>query len=84
MARWFLGFAFVVSLLVLPWWASVAAAILYLAEGGNPFLLVIGGLLFDGIFGAPVASLHGFSYLYTALMIALAVTALYLRETIYE
>ena len=84
MTRFLLALAFVISIIALPWWASLAVAILYLAEKGNPLLIIIGGILFDTLFGAPIASLHGFSYLYTLIAVALSATALFLRQTLFE
>lgn len=84
MIRVFLTLAFFISIVALPWWVIVAVAIFYLAEGGSIFLVIAGGILADMLFGAPVASLYGFSYLYTVLMAALGLTAYYLRRALFE
>ena len=77
MEKIILAVAFLVSLFALPYWASVVVAVVYLSQGGNPLLVIAGGLLFDAVFG-------GFAYLYTALAVALSVTALYLRSALFE
>ena len=84
MVRILLALAFLVSIVALPWWVAVAVAIFYLAEEGSVFLVIAGGILADMLFGAPVASLHGFSYFYTVLMAAIGLTAYYLRRSLFE
>ncbi len=84
MSKLFFALAFVISLFTPPWWASLMCAILYLADGGNPLLVVLGGLVFDELFGAPVRSLGGFSYVYTAFAVILSGAALYLRTALFE
>lgn len=82
MSKLLLGLAFVIALFTLPWWASVFVAILYLAEGGNPLLVIIGGFVFDEIFG--VAHTLGFAYAYTLIAIAISCAVLYLRRALLE
>ncbi len=78
------GVAFLVSLITLPSWGTVLVAILYLADGGNLWLIVLGGFFLDEVFGAPIAAMHGFAYLYTALALILSTFAWYLRTALFE
>lgn len=82
--RLFLASAFFVSILLSPWVVSVAIALAYLADGGSVLLVVIGGLLSDIIFGAPIPALHGFQYLATLSMLLLGGAAVFLRRAILE
>ncbi len=79
-----LGLAFLVSLIMLPSFATVAIAVVYLAEGGNLFLVILGGFVLDELFGAPVSALYGFSYLYTTLALILSLSTLYFRRALFE
>ncbi|MBI3573738.1 hypothetical protein HY090_01680 [Candidatus Kaiserbacteria bacterium] len=79
-----IGSAFVISIFTLPSWVSVLVAILYLAIGGNPLVIICGGFIIDTMFGAPIAALHGFAYLYTFLGVILALVASYLKSAIFE
>lgn len=84
MTKLFLTLAFFISVFTLPGWASALLAVVLLSEGGSVTLVIIGGLCIDIFFGAPIALLHGFAYLYTALFALLAVCALYLRTQLLE
>lgn len=84
MARFFLALAFVISLVSLPWWVSLLCAILYLAEGGNPLLVIAGGIVFDLMFGSPVHSLGGFRFLYSVFAVCISIAALYLNKALLE
>lgn len=84
MARFFLALAFLISLIALPWWVSVCVAIVYLAEGGNIFVVILGALIFDTLFGAPIARLGGFSHLYTTFAVILSVATYFLRTALFE
>jgi hypothetical protein len=84
MERFFLSVAFCISVLTLPWWVSTLLAIFLLAEGGSVILVILGGVCLDVLFGAPIASLYGFAYLYTALFASLALVALYLKTRLLE
>ncbi|MDO8523880.1 MAG: hypothetical protein Q7R74_01475 [bacterium] len=79
-----LGSAFLVSLVMLPSFATVIIAVVYLSQGGNLFLVILGGFVLDELFGAPIAALHGFSYLYTTLALVLSLSTLYFRRALFE
>jgi hypothetical protein len=84
MTKALLGAAFLVGVFALPWFATLLIAILYLAEGGNAFVVIFGGFVMDELTAAPVASLHGFAFLYTFLAVAFALVTLYLRQMLFE
>ena len=84
MSKLFLAVAFFISIATLPWWASVLLGILFVAEGGSVWVVVFGGFILDELFGAPIASLGGFAYLYTALFIIIGAVVLYLRSMLFE
>jgi hypothetical protein len=84
MIRFFLALAFALSLIALPWWASLLCAILYLAEGGSPLLVIVGGIIFDAMFGTPIKSLWGFSFLYSTYAVLLSIVAIYLKKELFE
>ncbi|MES2014285.1 MAG: hypothetical protein V4437_00530 [Patescibacteria group bacterium] len=76
--------AFFASACMCPWWLTVFLGVILLALFGNVPLVVIGGLLMDFIFGAPIPSLLGFSYLYAMLFLFLGALSWYLRRTLSE
>ncbi|MBV9349625.1 MAG: hypothetical protein JO026_02640 [Patescibacteria group bacterium] len=82
MIRLLLGIAFAISLFSLPWWISTGIAIFFLSAGGNPFLVVLGGLILDRMFGAPLGTLAGLSHFYTVYFALLAALSAYLRITL--
>ena len=75
---------FLISILVAPAWLSVALAVLLLSEWGDYALVVVAGACIDLMFGAPIALLGGFAFVYTTIFAILAVASLYLRATILE
>lgn len=82
--KFLLAIAYLLSALTLPFVVTVVLAIFYLAEGGSILLAVFGGVLVDLVFGAPVAAVHGFSYLSALLMLVLGAATLYLRQALLE
>lgn len=84
MTKLLLALAFCISLVALPWWASALSAIVFLAEGGSPFLIIAGGFILDELSGAPIAAMGGFAFLYTCFFALLAGVAVYLRSTVFE
>lgn len=82
--RYVLGLSFVVSVLLFPWWMSVLLGIVVALYPSGPTLLLIGGVSMDTLFGAPIASLGGFSYLYTALFSVIIVVVYLMRDRVVD
>lgn len=79
-----LSIAFLASALTCPWWLTVMLGIALLALFEASGIVVAGGVLVDTAFGAPLAPLGGFQYLYTALFVMLALLSWYLHLTLSE
>ena len=75
---------FLLSALLAPWWVTVPYGIVVVAYARSPWAAILGGLIMDVTFGAPIASLGGFSYLYTALFAFLSLIAVLLRSRMIE
>lgn len=75
---------FFVSIVFMPWWASMAFAIYLLAFYSAFSSVFIGAVLLDLIFGAPLHTFAGFSYLYTLLMTVLIVVTAFLQRSMLE
>jgi hypothetical protein len=71
---------FFASIVYCPWWVTLFIAIWLAPYKGSFAPLVIGGLLMDVMFGSRVASLGGFSYVYTLVFVGAALVSWYLRE----
>lgn len=84
MARIFLSIAFFFSIFTLPWWVSVLLSIFLLALFQAGIMVIVGGIMMDILFGAPVDILSGFQYLYTALFLFLALLTLYLKARVSD
>lgn len=88
MTKAFLILAFLASVFVWPWWATLLLLIIYLSEEENALraasVAMLGGALLDACFGAPITALHGFAYLYTMLFTLLALLSVSLRTRILE
>jgi hypothetical protein len=82
-----LAILFLASALLNPWWLTLLIGIFLLGVFPGLFsigTLILGGFLMDSVFGAPVYSLGGFKYLYTALCIILSLVSFFLRNTLSE
>lgn len=75
---------YVASCLLAPWWFSVALGIILIAYLNLWVVAILGGLLIDLAFGAPIAAFGGFEYLYTALFIVLSSLAFVLKNRMLE
>lgn len=62
---------YVASIFFLPWWMALFFGVVLLAYYKKYFFVLAGGLMLDALYGAPFATLSGFSYLYTALLLIL-------------
>lgn len=83
-AKVFFGVAFLVSAVVLPWFVTVTLGIIALVYFQLYGTVIVGGLLLDLLFSIPEPHLFGFSYIYTALFLLLALIAVYLERAILE
>ena len=73
---------FFLSILFAPWWLSFFIAIIIASSGEDLLVLPIGGVLLDVLFGVPIATLGGFSFLYTALLSIIALAGFILKDVI--
>ncbi|PIR85405.1 hypothetical protein COU15_01080 [Candidatus Kaiserbacteria bacterium CG10_big_fil_rev_8_21_14_0_10_45_20] len=73
---------FFLSILFVPWWFSVVLAIMIASRGEDFFVLPIGGVLLDVLFGVPVVALGGFSFIYTVVFSAMAIGGYILKDSI--
>jgi len=80
----FLAAALFLSAAALPWWLTTLLAVIYLAEEGSVIVVIFAGAFMDALFGVPVLSLHGFSFVYTLLFALLGGVTLFLRDRLYE
>ncbi len=87
MLRVVLALSLLISAFFAPWWVAAAFAVLLIGwypDLPSAALLLLAGIIRDSIFGAPLLSLGGFSYLFTALFLLLSCLALVLRNTLSE
>ena len=77
-------FAFFASILFLPWFVTVALGVVLIAWYQAYLSVLIGGVLLDSMFGAPIAALGSFSFIYTALFACLSAVSYVLRRRVME
>lgn len=82
--KYVLGLSFLVSAVLLPWWVSVLFGIGVTLYPGSGVVLLIGGVIMDTLFGAPIATLGGFAYLYTVLFSIIAAVVYLLRDRVVD
>ena len=75
---------FFASVIMLPWFAPLILGVALVVVWRGYIEVILGGILLDIVFGAPIASLSDFSFLYTALFIFLSLLAVILRRAIIE
>lgn len=80
----FLSAAFLLSALLLPWWATVLLGIAVIGIYRSYAVAIIGGIMMDLLFGIPQPALFGFAYVYTLLFAILSAVAFYLDRRILE
>lgn len=73
--------AFFAAVLFLPWFVVVPLGIALIAYYHAYLSVIIGGILLDSLFGAPIGVFSGFSFLYTALFAFLSAGAYVLRRS---
>lgn len=79
-----LSISYIVSSVFLPWWVTVALGIALVVHFKLWWVAILGGLLMDLVFGAPIAALGGFAYLFSLLFVVLSLLALMLRQRMLE
>lgn len=72
------------SILYLPWWATVAVAVFALAFWSAYAAVCFAGAVMDFAYGAPVDALGGFQFVFTAVFVLLALVARYLETAILD
>lgn len=77
-------FLFLVSCIFFPWFVSVPLGILVIVYTPYWYVAVVGGLVIDLAFGAPVPALFNFAFIYSSLCIILSLIALTLRQQMME
>ncbi len=75
---------FAVSVILLPWWVVVPLGIVSTSYRYGNIITIIGGIIIDASFGAPVHTLGGFQYIYTTIFVLAALVAYFLRSRIVE
>ncbi len=82
--KFIVGSVFLFSALFFPWWVSVPFGILVTLYPGGYVIALLGGVSMDTVFGAPLATLGGFAYLYTALFALSSVLVYILRDRVVD
>ena len=84
MTRAFTLLFFFASILFSPWYIPVLLGLLIIIQWKAYTSAIIGGIILDGMFGAPIITLYGFSYIYTTLFVILSFLAFFLRQVMME
>ncbi len=84
LTRVLLGIAFLFSALFLPWWLTICIGIFAIVLFRMYAVVIFGGFLMDMLFGIPEPRLFGFSCIYTAVFVILALIAWFLDRAILE
>jgi hypothetical protein len=84
MIRLFISAMFFVSLITLPWYASVMLGIVLIALWKGYVEVILGGILLDAVFGAAPFYLWGVPIFYTALFVLLSLLGMILGRIIME
>lgn len=71
---------FFFGIFFLPWFIVVGVAILLLAYTRDSIPVLAGGLVYDVLYGAPIALFWGYAYLYTTLFLLLIAVSILLRK----
>lgn len=79
-----LGALFFVSVFLLPWWMTLALAVLFVSLFKSGPIVILGGFIMDSAFGTPFFPLFGFHYIFTSVLILVSITAFYLRSALSE
>lgn len=80
----FVSAAFVFSVLFFPAWVSVVLGIMVATFPWGAALAILGGIVLDALFSAPIVALYGFEYVYTALFMCIALIAYVVRDRVVD
>lgn len=75
---------FIISVFFLPWWYTVALGIVVASMPYGSLFAIVGGVLMDVTFGAPLIPLFGLQYLYTTLFICVAIGVVLLERWVID
>ncbi|MEK7613851.1 MAG: hypothetical protein AAB439_03210 [Patescibacteria group bacterium] len=78
-----LGLYFI-AVFTTPWFVVLPFGLALLAFSERYIIVLIGAFIFDTLFGAPVPSLGGISYVLTLLFLALSLLTFVLRRRLLE
>jgi hypothetical protein len=73
-----------VSCVFLPWYLTAIFAIVLIVYLDLWPIAILGGLLMDIAFGAPIPAVFSFAYIYSALFVLLTIIAVVLRQRMLE
>ncbi len=73
-----------IAVLAAPWAVVLALALVLVVYFRAFISALLGALLFDILYGAPLSVLGSFEYLYTALVLCMIVVAILLRGRLLE
>ncbi len=75
---------FYASIVLAPWWLTTMVAVVLLARWNLAIPVIVGGMLMDLVYGAPLPLLGGYALLYTITLALLSLVSLYLHATMLE
>jgi len=84
MSKIFFLLLYGISIVTLPWWVVVLVALVLISHFEAYVFAVLGGVVMDVMYGAPIHALADFSYLYTTVFLTLSCTAYILRVRLLE
>jgi hypothetical protein len=62
------------------WWITWSAAIIFLFIFPSYYEIIVWGVMYDALYGLPIAQFAGFRYVFTAASVILFTTAFFLRK----
>lgn len=84
MQRAFVTLIFFLSAVLLPWYVPVSLGIILIVLWQGYIEAILGGIILDAAFGAPIIALGGFAWLYAALFAGLSLMAFVLRRLMLD
>lgn len=75
---------YLVSALIMPWWFVVPFGIVVATLSWGIPVALLGAILMDTFFGAPVATLYDFQYVYTAIFLLACALVTLLFERVVD
>jgi len=76
--------AFFFSVLFSPWWFVAILGLLLVAYTRDYAAVMVGGVVLDILHGAPIKTLYGLSYLYTAVFLIAILTRVVLQKRLLD